>query len=80
VYEFQVDSTWDTTIVLGNRALIDGSGDATRKLRSAIIPLKAGWHMVSFRYNHRGGVAAFRVRYGIKGQGLRQIGGGELVH
>ncbi|MEO7659777.1 MAG: family 20 glycosylhydrolase, partial [Pyrinomonadaceae bacterium] len=80
VYEFQVDSTWDTTIVLGGEMIINDAGTAERKVRSATIPLKAGFHKVSFRYNHRGGDAAFRVRWGIKGQGLRQIYGGELVY
>jgi hexosaminidase len=80
VYEFQADATWDTTIVLNGRMIIDDAGGATRKLRSTVVPLKAGWHKVSIRYNHRGGDAHFRVRFGIKGQGLNQIGGGELVH
>lgn len=80
IYEFQVDSTWDRTIVVDGQMIIDETGTKDRAVRSAVIPLKAGWHKVSFRYNHRGGDMAFRVRYGIKGQGLRQIGGGELVH
>lgn len=74
IYEFQVDSTWDTTIVLGgNRMIIDDAGTKDRKVRTAIVPLRAGLHKISFRYNHRGGDAAFRVRWGIKGQGLRGI-------
>jgi hexosaminidase len=80
IYELQVDSTWDASVFLGGGALIDDLGTTDRKVRSAVVPLKAGWHKVSVRYNHRGGDAHFRVRYGIKGQGLRQIGGGELVH
>ena len=80
VYEFQTDSTWDTTVVLGSEKIIDEAGDATRKVRSAIIPLKAGLHKISLRYNHRGGDAAFRFRWGIKGQGLKQANGSEFVH
>ena len=80
VYEFQVDSTWDATVVLAGQMVIDDTGTKDRKVKSAIIPLKAGLHKVSIRYNHRGGDAAFRFRYGIKGQGLRQAGGGEFVH
>ena len=80
VYEFQVDSTWDTTVVLAGGMIIDDAGTKDRKVRSAIIPLRAGLHKISLRYNHRGGDAAFRFRYGIKGQGLRQAGGGEFVH
>jgi len=80
VYEFQVDSTWDTTLVLAGGMIIDDAGTKDRKVRSSIIPLKAGLHKISVRYNHRGGDAAFRFRWGIKGQGLRQAGGGEFVH
>lgn len=80
VYEFQVDSTWNTTIVLGNKMIIDDAGTRERKVRSAIVPLKAGLHKISLRYNHRGGEAAFRFRWGIKGRGLTQAWGGEFVH
>jgi hexosaminidase len=79
VYEFQVDSTWDTTVVLGGGMIIDDTGTNERKVRSAIVPLKAGLHRIALRYNHRGGDAAFRFRWGIKGEGLRQAGGGEFV-
>lgn len=81
IYEFQIDSTWDTTVVLGdNRMIIDDAGTKDRKVRSAIVPLRAGLHKISFRYNHRGGEAAFRVRWGIKGQGLRGIETRDLFH
>lgn len=80
VYEFQVDSTWDATVVLAGGMIIDDEGTKDRKVRSAIVPLKAGLHKISIRYNHHGGDAAFRFRFGIKGQGLRQAGGGEFVH
>ena len=80
IYEFQIDSTWDATLVLGGRMIIDDAGTKDRKVKTTILPLKAGWHKVLIRYNHRGGDAAFRVRWGIKGQGLRQFGGGEFVH
>jgi len=80
VYEFQVDSTWDTTVVLGGRMFINETGTNARSVKSAVVPLKAGLHKMSLRYNHRGGDMTFRFRWGIKGQGLRQAGGGEFVH
>lgn len=79
VYELQVDSTWDTTVVLGNKMLIDEAGEATRKVKSVVVPLKAGLHKMSLRYNNRGGEPFWRFRFGIKGQGLRQAYGGEFV-
>jgi len=80
VYELQVDSTWDATLVLGDKMVINEAGTKDRKMRSVIVPLRTGLHKISLRYNHRGGDAHFRFRVGIKGQGLRQINGGELVH
>ncbi len=80
VYDLQVDSTWDATLVLGGKMVINEAGTKDRKMKSVVVPLKAGLHKISLRYNHRGGDAHFRFRVGIKGQGLRQIGGGELVH
>ncbi len=80
VYELQVDSTWDATVVLGTETVIDDDGTKDRKIRSAIVPLKAGFHKMSIRYNHRGGDSSFRFRWGIKGRGLTQAWGGEFVH
>lgn len=80
IYEFEVTSTWDTTILIGGEKLIDDSGTAERKTRTALIPLRAGLHKISLRYNHRGGDPFWRVRWAIKGQNWRNWGGGELVH
>jgi hexosaminidase len=80
IYEFQVDATWDTTIVLDGKMIIDDAGTKDRRVRSAIVPLKAGMHQLSMRYDHRGGDAVFRFLYGLKGQGLNRLYGGEFVH
>ena len=80
VYELQIESTWDAMLVFDGQKLIDDAGTEDRKVRSAVLPLKAGLHKISLRYNHRGGDMNFRFRYGIKGQGLRQAYGGEFYH
>ncbi len=80
VYEFQVDSTWDATVMLGDSKIIDDAGTMDRKIRSTIVPLRAGLHKMSLRYNHRGGDPHYRFRWGIKGRGLTQAWGGEFVH
>jgi len=80
IYEFRADATWDVTIVLDGEMIINESGTKDRTVRSAVVPLKAGYHKISIRYNHRGGDAAFRVFWGIKGRGLGRAYGGELVH
>ena len=80
IYEFQTESTWDAGLFIGGEKLIDVAGTKDRAFNAAVVPLRAGLHKISLRYNARGGEPIFRVRWGIKGQGLRVIGGGELVH
>lgn len=78
VYEFQIESTWDAALSISGEKVIDVTGTKDRALHSAILPLKAGLHRISLRYDHRGGDAVFNFRWGIKGTGLRRIYGSEL--
>lgn len=80
IYNFQIDSTWDRSLSIDGQMLIDEAGTKDRAIRSAVVPLKAGWHKIAIHYDHREGEMFFRVRYGLKGQGLSRLGGGELVH
>ncbi len=80
IYDFQVDSTWDRSLTIDGVQLIHEAGTKDRAIKSAVIPLRAGWHKITVHYDHREGDMFFRVRWGLKGQGLRQIGGAELVH
>lgn len=82
VYEFQLDSTWDAALLIGgSQTVIDEAGTKDRSVKAVILPLKAGLHRLTLRYNHRGEVVPhFRLRYGLKGQGLRQAYGGEFVN
>ncbi|MEQ1604324.1 MAG: family 20 glycosylhydrolase [Pyrinomonadaceae bacterium] len=86
VYELQLDYTWNASLTLGGKRLlgdaayVDKTNASRRQMVSGIVALKAGYHPISLRYGHAGGDAHFRFRWGLKGQGLRQINGGELVH
>ena len=80
VYEFQTESNWDVETGVADQILINAKGTKDRTMRSAVVPLKAGLHRIHLAYSNREGDAFFRVRWGIKGQGLRVIGGGDLVH
>ena len=80
VYDFQVDSTWDVVVSIDDENLINETGTKDRATRSAVAPLRAGLHRFHIAYNNRGDAPAFRVRWGVKGQGLRNLGGGDLVH
>jgi hexosaminidase len=78
IYEFQTDAIWDTAIYVDGEKVIDSRGTKDRAVTSGVIPLRAGHHRISLRYNHHGGDPVFRVRWGVKGQGLRGLG--DLVH
>lgn len=80
VYEFQTDATWHPSVEIGGKKVIETWGTAERKVSSAIVPLKAGLHKITLWYTNHSGTPFFRLRYGIKGQGLRQAYGGEFVH
>ncbi len=81
MYEFQIDSTYTAGLDIDSVKMIDDSGKGDRKSRSAVIPLKAGLHKISLRYANSGGDPFFRVRWAIKGQQWRNLGGtGELFH
>lgn len=80
MYELQVESTWDAAVLLNGEKIIDDAGTRDVKTRTALLPLRAGLYKLSLRYNHRGGDPVFRVRYALKGQQWRSIGGGEMVH
>lgn len=80
IYDFQVESTYSAAIDIDGFSLIDDTGTPERKTRSAVVPLRAGLHKISLRYNNGGGEPFWRVRWALKGQNWRNLGGGELVH
>jgi len=80
IYDFQVESTYSAAIEIDGVRLIDDIGTPDKKTRSAVIPLRAGLHKISMRYNNGGGEPQWRVRWAIKGQNWRNLGGGDLVH
>ena len=80
IYEIQLDSTWDCALSINGEKLIDFTGTADKSIQTAVIPLKAGFHKIALRYNNHGGNPRFRVRLGIKGQGLEGIDAEDLAH
>ena len=80
IYEFQVESTWDTALMIDGEKLFEASGTKNRAIRAEVVPLRAGLHKIAMRYNNHGGDPLYRIRWGVKGQSLRPINGNELVH
>lgn len=80
LYEFQTEATWNAQVVVDGEKTVEQIGTKERTVTSGVLPLRSGYHRISLRYQSGGDMPVFRVRWGIKGQGLRAIGGGELVH
>ena len=80
IYEFQLESNWDGSVTVDDDTVTISKGSKDREMKSTVVPLKAGFHKIAFRYRSGGDTPVFRVRWGIKGQGLRAIGGAELAH
>ena len=51
-----------------------------RQVASGIIALAKGFHRFEISYIQIGGDAALGLFWGVKGEGLRSIGGPELVY
>ena len=80
VYEFQLESTWDGTVMLGDKQIIANKNGPASARNSALVPLKAGLHKMILQYKHGGGDLNFRFRWAVKGEALRQAYGSEFVH
>lgn len=79
IYEFQIESTGASSFTMhGITIKVEGGG--SRAVRSAIVPLKKGLHPFDLNHYYRRSKDTLRLRWGIKGQGLRQAYGGEFVH
>jgi hexosaminidase len=82
IYEFQVDADDNAVLFIGNNEEAVAGNDASQpNIESkGVIPMKKGFHKLRLKYIQRGDTANLRLSWGIKGQGLRRIWGGELAH
>jgi len=80
IYEFQMETDDGAILEIGDETLIDLDGIGAKRIQNQIVPLAKGYHKIRLRYFHADGAAILNFRWSIKGQGLRRINGGELVH
>lgn len=80
IYEFQMEADDGADLMIDGETLIDLDGVHTKQVRAEIVPLAKGYHKIRLRYFQAGSDAVFNLRWGVKGQGLRRIYGGELWH
>ena len=80
IYEFQLEADDGAILEIGDETLIDLDGVGAKRIQNQVVPLSKGYHKIRLRYFHADGEAILNFRWGIKGQGLRRIYGGELFH
>ena len=80
IYEFQIETDDGATLEIGDETVINLDGIHAKQIQNSLAPLSKGYHKIRLRYFHAEGEAILNFRWGIKGQGLRRISGGDLFH
>jgi hexosaminidase len=82
IYEFFVEADDNAVFYIGNNEeAVAGNDKSQPKIDDkGVVPLRKGFHKFRFKYIQRGENAVLNLRWGMKGQGLRRIYGGELFH
>ncbi|HJZ13399.1 MAG TPA: chitobiase/beta-hexosaminidase C-terminal domain-containing protein, partial [Acidobacteriota bacterium] len=86
IYEFRLETDDNARLLIDGQKVVelDGIPSKTsrpgRQVASGIIALAKGFHRFEISYIKIGGDAALGLFWGVKGEGLRSIGGPELVY
>ena len=81
IYNFELEADNGAALWLDDEIIVNNDGIKAKQTKSGIVPLQAGYHRFNLKYfKGRGDQWALGVRWGVKGQGLARIYGGELVH
>ena len=81
IYEFQIESSRDAQLFIDGATVLNMLRMKDASTAQNFVPLRAGLHKIGIRYANDGSAPpVFRVRWAIKGQNWRNLGGGELVH
>lgn len=80
IYEFEMDSLGAGALWVDDEKTIDTDGLKDRQVKSGFVPLKQGYHRLRLKYFKGQGESVLNMRWGIKGQGMSRISGGELFH
>jgi hexosaminidase len=81
IYEFNLEADDGAVLLIGKEEAVVGIDKSQAKVsENGVIPLQKGFHKFRLKYFQTGESAVLNLRWGIKGQGLRRIYGGELGH
>lgn len=80
IYEFELESDDGSILQIGDETIVDNDGLHSSQKKAEIVPLRKGFHRIRLKYFQNGGDSNLVLRWGIKGQGLARIYGGELFN
>ncbi len=82
IYEFQIEADDNAVLFIGNNEEAVAGNDKSQPNidNKGVVPLKKGFHKIRLKYIQRGDNVNLRLSWGMKGQGLERIWGGELFH
>jgi hexosaminidase len=80
IYEFELESLGGAEIWIDDKKVVGNDFQKERQVKTGIVPLKQGYHRLHLKYFKGKGESVLGLRWGIKGQGLNRIYGGELFH
>ena len=80
IYEFELETLGGAILWIGDEMVVDTGGLKDKQIKTGIVPLKQGYHRLRLKYFKNQGDWVFGLRWGIKGQCLSRIYGGELFH
>jgi hexosaminidase len=80
IYEFELETLGGAVLWIDDEKVVDSDNLNPKQLKTGIVPLKQGFHKIKLKYFKGQGEFALGLRWGIKGQGLSRIYGGELFH
>jgi hexosaminidase len=81
IYEFEIDADDKAVFYIDREEAIVGNDKSQPNInKKGVVPLKKGFHKFTLKYIQRGENSNLKLSWGMKGQGLERIWGGELVH
>jgi hexosaminidase len=79
VYSIQLETNAQCEIIIDNVSKSGCINVNNKSLVNSLLPLEAGFHSIHIALKFNNKEPMFRLRFGQKGQGLRQLYGGEFI-
>jgi len=80
IYEFELEAKDNVNLLVGGEKVVGIDGAKIIEIKTGVVALQKGFHKFQIKFFKGQGDWTFGLRWGIKGQGLNRIYGGELFH